>query len=185
RGKTPERLVRRVNEIPVASDLAGLGENRLHPLGSTRRKAPRPRRRRAIEKARKCTQAIRAMQSRTSRCCRSPYNWAMPAERLLDPLITAADRALRSIFAEAKASRPTPGKPGDEASMSEAERRHAAGLMRVNHAGEVAAQALYHGQAAVARSPETREMLLKAAREEADHLAWCETRLEELHSRPS
>lgn len=109
----------------------------------------------------------------------------MPAERLLDPLITAADRALRSIFAEAKASRPTPGKPGDEASMSEAERRRAAGLMRVNHAGEVAAQALYHGQAAVARSPETREMLLKAAREEADHLAWCETRLEELHSRPS
>ncbi len=57
--------------------------------------------------------------------------------------------------------------------------------MRVNHAGEIAAQALYHGQALVARSPTTRELLLKAAREETDHLAWCETRLNELDSRPS
>ncbi len=57
--------------------------------------------------------------------------------------------------------------------------------MRVNHAGEVAAQALYHGQSMMARSPETRDWLLKAAREEADHLAWCETRLAELGSRPS
>jgi len=57
--------------------------------------------------------------------------------------------------------------------------------MRVNHAGEIAAQALYHGQALVARSQATRELLLKAAREESDHLAWCETRLRELDSRPS
>jgi len=57
--------------------------------------------------------------------------------------------------------------------------------MRVNHAGEIAAQALYHGQALVARSEATRELLLKAAREESDHLAWCETRLRELDSRPS
>jgi len=57
--------------------------------------------------------------------------------------------------------------------------------MRVNHTGEVAAQALYHGQALAARSEDTREMLLKAAREETDHLAWCETRLSELQSRPS
>jgi ubiquinone biosynthesis monooxygenase Coq7 len=57
--------------------------------------------------------------------------------------------------------------------------------MRVNHAGEVAAQALYHGQALMARSDATREMLLRAAREESDHLAWCETRLKELDSRPS
>jgi ubiquinone biosynthesis monooxygenase Coq7 len=57
--------------------------------------------------------------------------------------------------------------------------------MRVNHAGEIAAQALYHGQALIARSAATRDMLLKAAREEADHLAWCETRLKELDSRPS
>jgi len=57
--------------------------------------------------------------------------------------------------------------------------------MRVNHAGEIAAQALYHGQALAARSGATRELLLKAAREESDHLAWCETRLRELDSRPS
>ncbi len=69
--------------------------------------------------------------------------------------------------------------------MSESERRESAALMRVNHAGEMAAQALYHGQALVARTAETRDWLLKAAREEADHLAWCETRLKELESRPS
>lgn len=69
--------------------------------------------------------------------------------------------------------------------LSEPEKREAAALMRVNHAGEVAAQALYHGQAALARNPQTREMLLRAAREEADHLAWCQDRLRELDSRPS
>jgi len=69
--------------------------------------------------------------------------------------------------------------------MSEADRRESAALMRVNHSGEVAAQALYHGQALVSRSSATREMLLKAARDEADHLSWCETRLKELDSRPS
>jgi ubiquinone biosynthesis monooxygenase Coq7 len=69
--------------------------------------------------------------------------------------------------------------------LSETDRRASAALMRVNHAGEVAAQALYHGQALVSRSEATRDMLLHAAREEADHLAWCETRLKELDSRPS
>jgi 3-demethoxyubiquinol 3-hydroxylase len=69
--------------------------------------------------------------------------------------------------------------------LSEAEKRASAALMRVNHAGEIAAQALYHGQALVARSTTTRELLLKAAREETDHLAWCETRLKELDSPPS
>jgi len=70
-------------------------------------------------------------------------------------------------------------------SLSESDRRKSAELMRVNHAGEVAAQALYHGQALISRSAATRDMLLHAAREEADHLAWCETRLKELGSRPS
>src|SRR5690606_24651502 len=65
------------------------------------------------------------------------------------------------------------------------ERRESAALMRVNHTGEIAAQALYHGQAFVARSERTRSMLLQAAREETDHLAWCETRLAELQSRKS
>ena len=112
----------------------------------------------------------------------------------LDRLLGAADRALRSLFAPAQASRPAPG--GDTATgpseaeapppaLSDGERRTAAALMRVNHAGEIAAQALYHGQAFAARSERTRELLLAAAREESDHLAWCETRLKELQSRPS
>jgi len=69
--------------------------------------------------------------------------------------------------------------------LSEADRRESAALMRVNHSGEVAAQALYHGQALISRSAATRDLLLRAAHEEADHLAWCETRLKELDSRPS
>jgi ubiquinone biosynthesis monooxygenase Coq7 len=69
--------------------------------------------------------------------------------------------------------------------LTETERRHVAGLMRVNHAGEVSAQALYHGQALMARSAATREYLLQAAAEEGDHLAWCERRLTELGARTS
>lgn len=108
----------------------------------------------------------------------------MRAERpLLDQLLVSADRALRSLLAPATASRPTPGRPAPMA--DDAERRHTAGLMRVNHAGEIAAQGLYHGQALVARDPGTRAMLEQAAREETDHLAWCEQRLAELHERPS
>jgi ubiquinone biosynthesis monooxygenase Coq7 len=113
----------------------------------------------------------------------------MQPDNPLDALISAADRALRSIFAPAHASRPVPGQPaaGTEVArrLSDPERRTAAALMRVNHAGEMAAQALYHGQALVARSPATRNLLLEAARAESDHLAWCETRLKELGSRPS
>ncbi|MDB6041761.1 MAG: ubiquinone biosynthesis [Gammaproteobacteria bacterium] len=115
----------------------------------------------------------------------------MQPDNPLDALISAADRALRSVFAPAHASRPVPGQleaaAGTEQSgrLSDADRRAAAALMRVNHAGEIAAQALYHGQALAARSATTRELLLKAARDESDHLAWCETRLRELDSRPS
>jgi len=108
----------------------------------------------------------------------------MTAVSLLDPLICAADRALRAVFAPAQASRPVPDQ-ANPAPLSEAERREAAALMRVNHTGEIAAQALYEGQALVARSSATRELLQKAAREETDHLAWCETRLRELESRTS
>jgi ubiquinone biosynthesis monooxygenase Coq7 len=110
----------------------------------------------------------------------------MEACRSLDACIAAADRALRALGAPARASRPVPGDH-DTAKMklSTGERRRSAGLMRVNHAGEIAAQALYHGQAFAAQKAATREMLLRAAREEADHLAWCATRLSELESRPS
>ncbi len=117
----------------------------------------------------------------------------------LDSILGAADGALRALFAPAHASRPnpadqaaspgahSPGTPAGAApgTLSEPERRTAAALMRVNHAGEIAAQALYHGQAFAARSGPIRELLLEAAREESDHLAWCETRLRELQSRPS
>ena len=104
----------------------------------------------------------------------------------LDFAIAAVDRALRSVFAPARSTRPVPAPVSDPANpLSEAERRESAALMRVNHAGELAAQALYHGQALVARSPATREMLLAAARSESDHLGWCETRLKELAARPS
>lgn len=116
------------------------------------------------------------------------YSSAMAGQRTLpDQILVSADRALRALFAPARAGRPTPqpASPAPEAPASEAERRLAAGLMRVNHAGEIAAQGLYHGQSLLARDPAVRELLEHSAREETDHLAWCEQRLEELHDRPS
>lgn len=110
----------------------------------------------------------------------------MEACRPIDAWIAAADRALRALGAPARAARPVPGEPDiAKTKLSADARRRSAGLMRVNHAGEIAAQALYHGQALAANNAATRDMLLRAAREEADHLAWCATRLAELESRPS
>ena len=104
----------------------------------------------------------------------------------LDHLLLQADRALRTLSPGSPChERPSPAKPVDEAEMSDAERRHAAGLMRVNHSGEVCAQALYQGQALTAKLPEVRAEMEHAADEEIDHLAWCEQRLRELDSRPS
>ena len=102
----------------------------------------------------------------------------------VDSLLQAADNALRALFAPARASRAPPGLP-EAPTLAETDRRHVAGLMRVNHSGEIAAQALYHGQALMARAGSTREFLLRAAAEEGDHLAWCEQRLGELGARPS
>ena len=103
----------------------------------------------------------------------------------LDRLIMDAQRGLGAAIGSAVAVRANPGAPEPDIELDPTARRHAAGLMRVNHTGEVCAQALYVGQAAVARDPATRAQLLEAAQEETDHLAWCADRLRELDSRPS
>ena len=108
----------------------------------------------------------------------------------IDRLLSQVDKRLRQLSGDPMslpeaASRPSPAINHDEPTLSPSERGHAAGLMRVNHTGEVCAQALYQGQALAARSAETREKLLAAAQEEADHLAWCEVRLQELNTNPS
>jgi ubiquinone biosynthesis monooxygenase Coq7 len=103
----------------------------------------------------------------------------------IDRLIMEAQRALGAAIGSAVAERANPGAPEPDVDMEPAAKRHAAGLMRVNHTGEVCAQALYVGQAAVARDEATRQQLLHAAQEETDHLAWCGDRLRELDSRPS
>ncbi len=103
----------------------------------------------------------------------------------LDRLLIDAQNALDTVFGAPPATRANPGAGEAEVVLDDTERRHAAGLMRINHVGEVCAQALYVGQAAVARDPATRADLLAAAAEETDHLAWCGERLRELDSRPS
>ncbi len=103
----------------------------------------------------------------------------------LDRLLADAQNALETVLGQPGAERPNPAGDTPEVALDEAERRHAAGLMRINHVGEVCAQALYVGQASVARDPATRAHLLEAAQEETDHLAWCADRLRELDSRPS
>lgn len=103
----------------------------------------------------------------------------------LDPFIIPLDRALRTLFAPASSARPSPGEAVPEATLSEAERERAAGLMRVNHVGEVCAQALYDGQRLTARDDRVRLLLDRAAREETDHLAWTERRIDELGGRKS
>lgn len=105
-----------------------------------------------------------------------------PFDRVLDQVEHALATALG---APAQAQRDNPAGELPAADLDENERRHAAGLMRINHTGEVCAQALYMGQAAVARDEATRQQLLDAAQEETDHLAWCQDRLQELDSRPS
>ena len=102
-----------------------------------------------------------------------------------DRLICAADEALRTLAAPARPPRPPPTAAVPEPDLAPRERETSIELMRVNHAGEIAAQALYNGQAVLARTPRTREHLLRAGREEHDHLAWCRQRLETLGGRPS
>ena len=100
-------------------------------------------------------------------------------------MLDQADRALRATLGRPAARRANPAGDAPVHLADEAARRHAAGLMRINHAGEVAAQGLYHGQALTARRPGIRAAMEQAAREEGDHLAWCRDRLDELGDRPS
>jgi ubiquinone biosynthesis monooxygenase Coq7 len=105
---------------------------------------------------------------------------------LLDRVITEADMVMRTITNGGQAAaRPSPAQGHADTELSDRERRHAAGLMRVNHTGEVCAQALYQGQALTAKLPTVRDEMEQAAAEEVDHLVWCEQRLRELDSRPS
>ncbi|WP_153145631.1 2-polyprenyl-3-methyl-6-methoxy-1,4-benzoquinone monooxygenase [Dechloromonas sp. H13] len=105
----------------------------------------------------------------------------MSAERF----IIEFDRALRTVFAPARSQRPVPGSGLPEADMSEQEKAHVCGLMRVNHVGEICAQALYQGQALTSRNPSVRAALCEAADEETEHLAWTEQRIVELGGRKS
>jgi 3-demethoxyubiquinol 3-hydroxylase len=104
---------------------------------------------------------------------------------LLDRLLIAADAGLRTLSGSPRSQRASPAADIPTASLDERERRHAAALMRVNHVGEVCAQALYQAQALTARSERLRAQMATAAREEQDHLAWTEQRLHELNDRPS
>lgn len=103
----------------------------------------------------------------------------------LDFLINPLDSALRTLFAPAQSERPVPGDTLPEAQLSDDEKKLAAALMRVNHCGEICAQALYQGQGLTARNSEVRHDLTQAAREETEHLAWTEQRIRELGGRKS
>jgi ubiquinone biosynthesis monooxygenase Coq7 len=103
----------------------------------------------------------------------------------IDRVIVEVDRGLRAVAGEPRSARTNPADAVPEAQLSEAERRHVVGLMRVNHCGEVCAQALYQGQALGSRNPALRAELASAAREEEDHLAWTRQRITELGGRTS
>lgn len=104
---------------------------------------------------------------------------------MLDQLIVEFDKALRTVFAQARSLRPQPGQTLPDAPLSDEERSLAAALMRVNHCGEICAQALYQGQAIMSKDDHARRVLDKAAREETEHLAWTEQRIAELGGRKS
>ena len=103
----------------------------------------------------------------------------------IDQFIIEFDRALRTLVAPARTVRPVPGSDAAEAELDNAQRRHVAGLMRVNHCGEICAQALYQGQSLTSRDPAIRDALRQAAEEETEHLAWTAARIAELGGRTS
>jgi ubiquinone biosynthesis monooxygenase Coq7 len=99
---------------------------------------------------------------------------------MLDKLIIEFDKGLKTLTASAHSARPHPDESTQETELSADEKRHAVGLMRINHCGEVCAQALYNGQALTAKNPQTVQALQQASKEETEHLAWCEKRIQEL-----
>ena len=103
----------------------------------------------------------------------------------IDRLVVEFDKGFRTVLGVHAGERAMPGRDHPDVDLDDAARRHAARLMRVNHCGEVCAQALYQGQALTARLPTVREEMQQAAAEEIDHLVWCEQRLRELDSQPS
>lgn len=106
-------------------------------------------------------------------------------KRLSDSLVSQLDDTLRTLFAPATASRPSPANGNAEQDLSSSDKDEARRLMRVNHTGEICAQALYQGQALTARNPKLRETFQEAAEEENDHLAWCEERIKSLNGKTS
>lgn len=104
----------------------------------------------------------------------------------LDKLLLQADNVARTLLPfSGQPARPSPALLKPDVPLSDRQSKHVAGLMRVNHTGEVCAQALYQGQALTARLPEVRASMEHSANEEVDHLAWCEQRIRQLGSRPS
>jgi ubiquinone biosynthesis monooxygenase Coq7 len=99
---------------------------------------------------------------------------------MLDKLIIEFDKGLKTLTASAHSVRPHPDASTQETELNGDEKRHAVGLMRINHCGEVCAQALYNGQALTAKNPQTVQALQQASKEETEHLAWCEKRIQEL-----
>ncbi len=116
-----------------------------------------------------------------------PFLLSLPSLPSLEDWIELADRALHTLAQPARAGRPMPmpESQSPDSPMNEAQRQHAAALMRVNHVGEICAQALYSAQAFSTQNPQLRAHLAQAAQEETDHLAWLETRLTDLEGRPS
>jgi ubiquinone biosynthesis monooxygenase Coq7 len=103
----------------------------------------------------------------------------------LDQICLGVDQALRAVLGKAETTRPNPTLNEKEPLLTQDQRQHSAGLMRVNHTGEVCAQALYHAQGLVSRRPDIKVQMQQAAMEEGDHLAWCNSRLTELGSHTS
>ena len=137
-----------------------------------------------MEQAVQATETLNAVAG--SDPSRSAPLWRRRTSRL-DGLLAEVGRALRVLDGSVAHERANPAGPvaATDPELSQTESRHAAGLMRVNHVGEICAQALYRGQALLCRDDGVRHVLLRAAEEEVDHLAWCRQRLDELHSRPS